>query len=184
MKKLFIYFIVSVSLWLPAAALAHLEGGLDITQDTYTVDFGHTPEFPTTGEATILAINVLDNTSGAVVDPEKVWLRISGPSGVVFAGYLATDLEHINLSYIFQEPGEYQITARFPNIEAVEEVTLPLQVTGESITAQTEADTPKAEELPAWYMKVRSGITGLLVIIVCILIVKYYTNKQARNLDV
>lgn len=181
MKKIYIYIVLSLSLWLPISTAAHLEGGVDIVQATHTVDFGHTPEFPTTGETTVLAINVLDNATGAVVDPEKVWLRISGPSGVVFAGYVATDLEHVNLSYIFPEPGDYQITARFPNIESVEEVTLPLQVTGESIAAETQNEPSDTKTFPAWYTNVRGGITGLLVIIVCILIVKYYTNKQAHN---
>ncbi len=175
MKKFYTYILILSSLALPTVALAHLEGGVDIKQDMYTIDFGHTPEFPKTAEITTLAINVIDNETGVIIDPEKIWLRISGPSGVVFAGYLATEAEHIDFNYVFSEPGDYEITARFPAIKKIKEVTLPLKVEA-GITNDAESTEP-------WYMLGRNLFTGLLVILVCIIIVKYYTTKQDRNTD-
>lgn len=175
MKKFYIYIILLCSLALPAVVSAHLEGGVDVEQETYTVDFGYTPEFPKTGDTTVLAISIINNKTKAVVDSEKVWLRISGPSGVVFAGYLATEAEHIDFSYVFSHPGDYEITARFPTIETIEEVTLPLKVEAGTITV--------TEPTPPWYTLGPNLFTGLIVILVCIIIVKYYTTKQARNTE-
>lgn len=175
MKKFYIYISLLSSLVVPVVVSAHLEGGVDIEQEAYTIDFGHTPEFPKTGDTTVMAVSIITNKTKAVVDPEKVWLRISGPSGVVFAGYLATEAEHIDFSYVFSEPGDYEITARFPSIETIEEVILPLKVEAGTITV-TEPTSP-------WYTLGGNLFTGLIVVLVCIIIVKYYTTKQARNTE-
>lgn len=180
MKKIYTYITIVFiglisSLAFPVVASAHLEGGVDIEQEMYTVDFGHTPEFPKTGDITVMAMSIINNETKAVVDPEKVWLRISGPSGVVFAGYLATEAEHIDFSYVFSEPGDYEITARFPTIETIEEITLPLKVEAGIMTV--------TEPTPPWYTVGRNLFTGLVVILVCIIIVKYYTTKQARTTE-
>lgn len=175
MKKFYIYITLLCGLAVPVVVSAHLEGGVDIEQVAYTIDFGHTPEFPKTGDTTVMALSIINNETKAVVDPEKIWLRISGPSGVVFAGYLATETEHINFSYVFSEAGDYEITARFPTIETIEQVILPLKVEAGTITV--------TEPTPPWYTLGRNLFTGLLVILICIIIVKYYTTKQARNTE-
>lgn len=191
MKNIFWLTLIFTSVFLPGSVQAHLEGGVDIIVEQYTVDFGHTPENPQAGETTALAINVIDTTTGQVIDPAFVWLRISGPTGVIFAGNLASELEHVNFSFVFPEAGDYDLTVRFPEITDLEEVTLPLSVIANPDVATLlvderavdSGDTTQQASLPDWYMMARSGVTGLLVIAVCLLIVKYYTQKQTRAME-
>ena len=123
MNWLFVSFIVS----------AHLEGGKDKAVNGYLIDFGYDPKNPIANEKTIIVISLFNETTQEVIEPTKVWIRISSSNDVVFAGTFKPETQNIAFSFTFPESGTFEITTRFFEDEnLIVEADFDLNVKGKS----------------------------------------------------
>jgi len=112
--KLIKFFLLIVMLISSSQfAAAHLAGGDDITVDGYVVDFGYDPAEPSDADRTIIAINLLNATTNELIVPDSVWVRISNPEDITFAGTFFPESQHVSFTYKFPHGGDYDILIRF-----------------------------------------------------------------------
>ncbi len=129
-----VIFVILSLFFIPSAS-AHLGAGEDTVIGGYLVDFGYAPPTPNAKESTILAFNLVNDSTKEVIGPTSVWVRISSPENVVFAGTFHPKSEHVSFSYAFPEPGYYEITAKFEKDDrASVQADFELEVTGEKQT--------------------------------------------------
>jgi len=116
MKKLFSNLIIIFFIYLLIGAFivyGHLDGGKDKEIDGYLIDFGYDPKNPIANEKTIIVISLFNETTQEVIEPTKVWIRISSSKDVVFAGTFKPETQNIAFSFTFPESGDFEITTRF-----------------------------------------------------------------------
>ena len=116
MKKLFSNLIIIFFIYLLIGAFivyGHLEGGKDKAVNGYLIDFGYDPKKPIANEKTIIVISLFNETTQEVIEPTKVWIRISSSNDVVFAGTFKPETQNIAFSFTFPESGTFEITTRF-----------------------------------------------------------------------
>ena len=93
------------------SSVAHLDAGFDAPiGEGYVLDFGYSPAEIIAGEAAAMAFNLLDS-AGNSSDFDSVWVRILSSEKVLFAGDFAPKNSNVALSYVFQSPGKYTISA-------------------------------------------------------------------------
>lgn len=138
--NLFFSFLLITLISLPIT-YGHLDGGTDKTIDDYIIDFGFSPEQPKVTDKVTLAFNLVNATTEEVIEPTSVWIRISSPEEVVFAGTFHPEAKHIAFTYIFPEANDYEILARFKDKDkTIVETNFQLTVT-DSISNKTEFST-------------------------------------------
>jgi len=120
--------IVLALTMMASSASAHLDAGFDRTAGPYVFDVGWTPDSPTAGESTLLAINVLDAATKQPANLSSVWVRLDLKDQVSFAGTLALQKGSASLTYVFQEAGVWTITVQADNHKASGELWVPGQV--------------------------------------------------------
>jgi hypothetical protein len=119
---LFILFIALIP-----NVISHLDAGEDKEVDDYIIDFGYSPENPTTKDKVAIALTLFDKNE-EVIEPESVWIRISNSEKVIFAGTFKPN-ENIAFTYNFPEEDTYEITARFNNDkETIVETDFSLEI--------------------------------------------------------
>lgn len=126
--------IILISLLLISSAFAHLDGGEDRIINDYLIDFGFSPENPVINDEVTLAFNLINNTTKEIIEPISVWIRISSPQEVMFAGTLHPEAEHVTFVYAFPETNNYEITVRFKdNADTLVETSFKLNVSDNTI---------------------------------------------------
>ncbi len=134
MVKTNVIFVILFLSLIPSVS-AHLDAGKDTVIGGYLVDFGYAPTTPNAKESTILAFNLVNDSTKEVIGPTSVWIRISSPENVVFAGTFHPKSEHVSFSYAFPEPGHYEITVKFEKDDkTLVQTDFELEVTGEKQT--------------------------------------------------
>ncbi|PIN73567.1 hypothetical protein COV20_05075 [Candidatus Woesearchaeota archaeon CG10_big_fil_rev_8_21_14_0_10_45_16] len=126
--RFFIFFFFLLLL-LPFS-LAHLDGGVDIETDLYTIDFGYSPEQPLLGSPVSLSFSLLDKGSQEFVNLNTVWVRIADADTVYFAGNIEPTAGNAALNYVFPQTGEYTLTVRFIKNKVLAEHDFTLNVEG------------------------------------------------------
>ena len=79
-SSVLLIFLLSFS-----SVYAHLDGGKDKTIDSYLIDFGFSPEIPKVTDKVTLALNLINDTTKAIIVPTSVWIRISSSKSAYFA---------------------------------------------------------------------------------------------------
>lgn len=129
MKKLIFTFFLALILISSPSAYAHLDGGEDVTLGGYLIDFGFSPEQPKITDKVTLAFNLVDDATKEIIEPTSVWIRISSPKDVIFAGTFHPEAKHVAFTYIFPEANNYEILVRFKeNDKTLVETTFQLTV--------------------------------------------------------
>ena len=100
-------------LMLASVSLAHLAGGEDQNIDGYIADFGHEPENIMALRPAVISVLLGNESTEQAAGVTEVWVRISSPKDVVFAGTFDAENGGSSFSYTFPEPGLYEITARY-----------------------------------------------------------------------
>lgn len=104
---------VLLFLLLSSPAFAHLDAGEDAVVGEYLVDLGYSPENPHSTDELTIALNLVNDSTGKLIEPDKVWVRISTDKEIVFAGNFAPEAGNVVFSYIVPYASKYEITARF-----------------------------------------------------------------------
>ena len=105
--------LITIFIFIVPFSNAHLEGGSDVVVNGYLLDFGYEPANLEVGKNSILAFNLVNETTEEIIVPESVWVRISKGDKIFFAGTFFPEAKNVNFAYIFPEPGDYEIKARF-----------------------------------------------------------------------
>ncbi len=92
---------------------AHLDSGEDVVVNSYLVDMGYTPAPLLTETLNTFSFNLADPSTQEVVSFDRAFIRISGPNGVEYSGYMAPDPDHVVFSYSFVESGSYGVLVEF-----------------------------------------------------------------------
>ncbi|MBI2173116.1 MAG: hypothetical protein HYT73_02805, partial [Candidatus Aenigmarchaeota archaeon] len=79
----------------------------------YIADFGHEPSSIKALEPAVISVLLGNESTGQAAGVTEVWVRISSPRDVVFAGSFDAENGGSSFSYTFPEPGLYEITARY-----------------------------------------------------------------------
>lgn len=116
MKNFFLFFFL---LFLLSSSHAHLDAGEDVTIGAFVLDFGHSPSQLIQNQSAILAFNLGKAGTQEAADYQSVWVRISSPTKVEFAGTLESENNSSSISYTFAETGNYEITVRYNTIEKI-----------------------------------------------------------------
>jgi len=163
-NKLMLILLISVIVLIPNA-LSHLDAGQDKVIDNYKVDFGYSPENPTTTDKVAITLTLFD-TNQEVIEPDSVWIRISSSKEVVFAGTLKPLNGNVAFTYKFSSADNYDITARFnDDKETIVETNFSIEIT---------------ETVQIYYYSF--GIIVLLVIVFIIIKLRVL-NKKLKKLD-
>lgn len=141
---------------------AHLEGGKDEVIDGYLVDFGYSPENPSTKEATFISFNLLNDSSRETIDLTSVWMRISNSKEVVFSGEIKAENGNVFLNYKFPYGDDYEITSRFLN--------------GEETVLETDFTIKIKED-----KKYKIVLFLLVILVLSFLILKKYSKKLKKK---
>jgi len=94
---------------------AHLDAGEDRVVEEYLIDFGYSPEIPTTAERTFFSFNLLNKTSNEIIYLTDALITISDSKGIIFAGKLYPEEGNIVMSYLFSEDDNYNVEITFNN---------------------------------------------------------------------
>jgi hypothetical protein len=106
---IFFLAIISVS--------AHLEAGEDVIINNYLIDFGYEPAELVADEPATLAFNLVSPSTQETLPFDHLWVRISSPEQIIFAGPIKQQAQHVNLAFTFPSQGQYEIVAKFKNNE-------------------------------------------------------------------
>ena len=147
-------------------SLAHLAGGEDVEKEGFIVDFGYEPGTVKEKQRSTLAFNLLNADTEELIEPSRVWVRISDKEDIVFAGNLAPQAKHVAFSYTFPRSGSYEITARFfGGDELLVEHEFDLEV---------ERKSKKGKSKGIYFVK-------LLVLIVIVGAIYWYVKKGKKK---
>tara|TARA_Y100000310_G_scaffold246052_1_gene251161 strand:+ start:2867 stop:3376 length:510 start_codon:yes stop_codon:yes gene_type:complete len=161
-NKIVLLFLFIVAL---PIAFSHLDAGEDKEIDDFLIDFGYSPENPNTNDNVAIALTLFDKNQ-EVIEPTSVWVRISSPKDVVFAGTLKPNNGNVAFTYKFPYADNYDITARFnDDKETIVETDFNIKIT---------------ETVPVYYYFF--GIVVILIIIFVIIKLKAL-SKKLKKLD-
>ncbi len=109
-KLIFLFLLIPL-------AVAHLDDGKDVTIGDTLVDFGYSPKHIQPNKETTMALTFFNKTTKEVIDPEKVWVRISKENQVLFTGTFKPQLQYVSFSFQFPKSGTYDIKVKSTNLE-------------------------------------------------------------------
>jgi len=116
-------YIILLLLALPLAA-AH-DIAAEQSAGPYTIQLSTVPDQLEPGAASIIVSVLRDNES---VQHKTVWLRLANGNKIYLAGTFETDeTGSVSLSYLFNSPGNYELTVEVDGDRAV----LPVPVHGQ-----------------------------------------------------
>lgn len=98
---------------MPIVVIGHLSAGEDKTVDGYLIDFGYDPAEPQSGQKTVFAINLVNETTLEAIETDKLWIRISSTKDSVFAGNLKPDYGNAAFTFAFPSAGKYEFALKF-----------------------------------------------------------------------
>jgi len=116
MKKIILTGLIIF--WAYGISLAHLAGDIDKVVDGYLIDLGWDPDPLLAHRTANFSLNLVKPETQQVVEPEKVWVRISHSDAVIFSGTFAPAAGHVVFQTLLDKPDHYEIRARFENIES------------------------------------------------------------------
>ncbi|MFQ5531704.1 MAG: hypothetical protein ACE5ES_03760 [Candidatus Nanoarchaeia archaeon] len=126
-EKIFLLFVII--LFSMNFLSSHLEGGSDKVVEAYIIDFGFSPKNPTENVPINIAFNLVNETTKELIEPEKVWIRITNKENIVFSGTFHPEAEHILFKYTFPKKGNYEIKARFfENDKVITETSFSINI--------------------------------------------------------
>ena len=105
-KLIFLFFLIII---FSPYSFAHLDAGEEKVIDDYLIDLGYAPESPKVTDKVTLAFNLINNTTKEVIEPTSVWIRISSPKEVVFAGTFHPEAKNIAFTYTFPYADDYSL---------------------------------------------------------------------------
>ena len=148
-------------------ALSHLDAGEDKAIGEYLADFSYSPKEPSINDKVTIAFSLLNNTDQEIIELESIWIRISSPKEVVFAGTLKQESGNVAFTYKFPYADDYIIAARYNG-------------NGETI-AEADFNIKIKEPVPVYYY-----ILGIMVILIVIFVVTKFNvlNKKLKKLDI
>lgn len=117
----------------PLVTHAHSWGTSHEAEDNgYSIDIGYSAPAPEAGESVIFDFEML-KSGERYRDFTDVWVRIESEHGTVLAtGIHNADFGGARLSYVFPEPGDYTVSARYQRSDdAVASTKFPISVIGE-----------------------------------------------------
>ena len=158
---LFVFFIVLIP-----NALSHLDAGEDKIIGEYIADFSYSPKEPSVDGKVTMAFSLLNNTNQEIIELESIWVRISSPKEVVFAGTLKQESGNVAFTYKFPYADDYIIAARYnSDRETIAEADFNIKI---------------KESVPVYYY-----ILGIIVILIVIFVVTKFNvlNKKLKKLD-
>ncbi len=172
-RAVFLLFTAFFFVFFPPFVSAHLEGGNDVVAGGYLVDFGYSPLPLAAGVKSVIAFNLANASSGKVVSPDKVWVRISTGEEVVFAGTFQPEVKHVVFTYVFPKPGNYAIDTTLN----VANESIPASF---NVTVQPQFKTVKAVGLPPDFYAVAATFF-VLALVASVIVQKFSKGKKLSN---
>jgi hypothetical protein len=96
-----------------SSSLAHMSGGADKQVGDYLIDLGYDPNPLFAGYPSTFSIGLINATLMTPIEVEKIWVRISTPERVVYAGTHLPENGFAPFSLILPEGGNYTMSVRF-----------------------------------------------------------------------
>jgi len=114
----------------PFFIFGHATGeSLEQEVDGYLIDIGYSVTEFIANSAVVFEFNLL-NENDEFVDYSNVWLRIVKDDRTILAtGIHNAEFGGARITYIFTEPGAYEISARYEEgVDSIAEATFPIEV--------------------------------------------------------
>ncbi len=94
-------------------SFAHGEGGAEKEINGLIIDVGYDPNPLIAGKESSFSIGLANASTEMPVDVDKIWLRLSTPEQVVYAGTHLPENGFAPLSIVLPKAGEYTLSVRF-----------------------------------------------------------------------
>jgi ABC-type cobalt transport system substrate-binding protein len=109
----FLLLMVGMAVLSVPLSPAHMAGGADKRVGDYLIDMGYDPNPLFSGYPATFSVGLINATLETPIDVEKVWVRISTPDRVVYAGTHLPENGFAPISLVIPEGSNYTMSVRF-----------------------------------------------------------------------